>query len=97
MTRPFCVDTTCPQPTPQNGHTVVVAVAARVLSGGTAGAQPVCVTAPAATAPLVNAPRNCRRVGSLIEPSPPVALSSHVGRMATRNVTSAVMKLSITP
>jgi hypothetical protein len=37
ITRPFCVETTWPQPTPQKGQTVVEAVAPRVLSAGTAG------------------------------------------------------------
>src|SRR6185503_4355760 len=62
ITLPARVETTWPQPTPQNGQTVVVAVAPRVLSGGTAGAQPDCDNAPIATVPVVSPLRNCRRV-----------------------------------
>src|SRR4030095_11042428 len=68
ITWPFCVETTWPQPTPQNGHTVVEAVAPRVLSTGTGGPQPAgggapAATAPPVTAPVVRRPRNWRRVG----------------------------------
>src|SRR6185369_5680274 len=63
ITLPARDDTTCPQPTPQKGHTVVVVVAPRVLSGGMAGAQPACDNAPTATAPVVSPLRNWRRVG----------------------------------
>src|SRR5512134_1519011 len=63
ITLPARVETTWPQPTPQNGQTVVVLVAPRVLSGGTAGPQPDCVNAPSATVPVVSPLRNCRRVG----------------------------------
>src|SRR5436190_11620837 len=57
------VETTCPQPTPQNGQTVVVFVAPRLLSAGTAGPHPDSARAPTATAPVVNPLRNWRRVG----------------------------------
>src|SRR5437773_3568000 len=63
ITLPASVETTWPQPTPQNGQTVVVFVAPRVLSGGIAGAQPDCDKAPIATVPVVNPLRNWRRVG----------------------------------
>src|SRR6185369_15592841 len=63
ITLPPREDTTCPQPTPQKGHTVVVVVAPRVLSGGIAGAQPDCDNAPIATVPVVTPLRNWRRVG----------------------------------
>src|SRR5690349_3802561 len=63
MTLPPRVDTTWPQPTPQKGQMVVVAVAPLVLSAGTAGAQPDWVNAPSATVPVVSPLRNCRRVG----------------------------------
>src|SRR5262245_63538441 len=63
ITLPARVETTWPQPTPQKGQTVVVAVAPRVLSGGIAGPQPACVKAPIATVPVVNPLRNSRRVG----------------------------------
>src|SRR5262245_10858909 len=73
ITLPPLVETTWPQPTPQKGHTVVVAVAPRVLIGGTAGPQPDCDNAPIATVPVVNPLRNWRRVGRgtafLSEPS----------------------------
>src|SRR5215467_508776 len=62
ITWPLRVETTWPQPTPQNGQTVVVAVAPRVLSGGIAGAHPVCDRAPIATVPVVSPLRNWRRV-----------------------------------
>src|SRR5262245_20605294 len=61
-TLPSRVETTWPQPTPQKGHTVVVAVAPRVLSGGIAGAHPDCDKAPIATVPVVSPLRNWRRV-----------------------------------
>ena len=63
MTAPFFVETTWPQPTPQKGQTVVVGVAPAVLSGGIAGAHPACDRAPIASVPVVNPPRNWRRVG----------------------------------
>src|SRR5437762_13629038 len=63
ITLPARVETTWPQPTPQKGQTVVVAVAPRVLSGGLAGPQPARVTAPTATVPAVNLLRSWRRVG----------------------------------
>jgi hypothetical protein len=58
MTRPSRVDTTCPQPTPQKGQTVVVSVAPFVLSVGVAGAHPVSDNAPIAAAPVVTPLRN---------------------------------------
>src|SRR5258705_6943317 len=64
ITLPASVETTWPQPTPQNGQTVVVAVAPRGLSGGNAGPQPDCDKAPIATLPLVNPFRKCRRGGA---------------------------------
>ena len=57
------METTWPQPTPQNGQTVVVSVAPRVFSGGVAGAHPDCVRAPTAAVPVANPFMNCRRVG----------------------------------
>ena len=69
MTAPFFVETTWPQPTPQKGQTVVVGVAPRVLIGGIAGPHPACERAPAATAPVVNPPKNWRRVGFTWSPS----------------------------
>src|ERR1043166_5657496 len=69
MTRPSRVDTTCPQPTPQNGQTVVVSVAPFVLSVGLAGAHPVSDNAPIAAAPVVTPLRNWRRVGCSGPPS----------------------------
>src|SRR5215510_7979540 len=62
ITLPLRVETTWPQPTPQNGQTVVVLVAPRVLSGGIAGAHPDCDKAPIATVPVVSPLRNWRRV-----------------------------------
>src|SRR3954469_2314328 len=62
ITLPLRTDTTWPQPTPQNGQMVVVAVAPRVFSGGIAGAQPDSDRAPMATAPVVRPLRNCLRV-----------------------------------
>src|SRR5215475_2105979 len=62
MTLPLRVETTWPQPTPQKGQTVVVAVAPRVLSGGIAGPHPDCDKAPIATVPVVSPLRNWRRV-----------------------------------
>src|SRR5262245_51958499 len=38
-TLPFLIETTCPQPTPQNGQTVVTSVAPVVLGGGTTPAS----------------------------------------------------------
>src|SRR5689334_7243089 len=63
MTLPPFVETTWPQPTPQNGQTVVVLVAPRVLSGGIAGPHPDSDKAPMATVPVVSPLRNWRRVG----------------------------------
>src|SRR5262249_28108645 len=62
ITLPLLVETTWPQPTPQKGQTVVVAVAPRVLSGGIAGPHPDCDKAPIATVPVVSPLRNWRRV-----------------------------------
>src|SRR5689334_5977972 len=53
MTRPSRVETTCPQPTPQKGQTVVVSVAPLVLIVGAADVQPVSDNAPMAAAPVV--------------------------------------------
>src|SRR5512147_1223586 len=63
MTLPPLVETTWPQPTPQNGQTVVVLVAPRVLSGAIAGPHPDSDKAPMATAPVVSPFKNWRRVG----------------------------------
>src|SRR5207344_1976875 len=80
MTLPLRVETTWPQPTPQKGQTVVVAVAPRVLSGGIAGPHPDCDKAPIATAPVVNPLRNWRRVG---RSGSPCALSAPCSRFFT--------------
>src|SRR5258705_13278876 len=64
ITLPASVETTWPQPTPQNGQTVVVAVAPRGLSGGIAGPPPGCGNAPIATGPGLNPLGNWRRGGA---------------------------------
>src|SRR5712664_352665 len=75
-TWPRRVETTWPQPTPQKGQTVVVGVEPAVLIGGLAGAHPACDRAPIARVPVVNPPRNWRRVGPGGWPGAPSAPSS---------------------
>src|ERR1044071_6087326 len=67
ITLPFFVDTTWPQPTPQNGQTVVVLVAPRVLSiGWSRGRRPLLShkTPFFPPAPVVSPLRNWRRVAT---------------------------------